>query len=543
MTGALLKLSAAIQQQLAHHSSASSGEPLSRFGRLQKANVDLYERFERAEKAMPAPQEKRREAINKFRKAMKLNPSEWRLVFSGLSDKSERVGPLLEDGELFGRVHAEVDKRIQERKLSRRDWLALCFSYFGYESPQPDDNANWCLLQADIARGLVCVKGQQRREKEWMRIVDQHAELFTEAAGTSLGQMMFDGEIHDLSVLQTMAQIPDSSWLWKRIFAVVLSRIFDLDDEAFLQRVPGLIAIGQQRKNYIDDILSACLTRYHLAAYRERPSSLLKQAALDNWGSPQMRSQQNRWLQYVNPDVCAMVVAWFAKEDLEHFFNLLKGNAEVDQSRLFYWLRFANQMSYTRIIMGSDATNAMGRDYIDFREKNKGRLSRLTGGPGHNNAVIMQIEDYLFVEFSGTGHACYVYKSEGAPFRPDKALLDLNTELRQRGRELKRMLHTPKPSSSKRVEGWLHKFDIELRELGISPRENGAAQPQPAVSSSFESRLKLAFEGTPHKVFDMRSKGGAFQVQLQHPDAAALTLLQQLGFKAVVNHPLRFWRK
>lgn len=540
MTSALAKLSAAIQQQLGAHSTTAVGEPLLRFERTQRANADLFERFERAEKALQPPKEKRREAINKLRGALKLNTSEWRLVFAGLSDKEEREAPLLEDEALFGKVHAEVDQRIRNRSLSRRDWLALCFSYFGYESAQPDSNANWRVLRGDVERGLVSVKGLQRREKEWMRIVDQHAELFTEQAGASLGQQMFDGQITDLSVLQTIAQIPDESWLWKRIFAVVLSRIFTLEDEPFLARIPGLMALAQQHERHTNDVLSACLTRYYQAEYRERPSSLLKQAALDHWGSPQMRSRQNRWSQHVEADVCAMVVAWFAREDLEHFFNLLQGDSEVDQSRLFYWLRFANQMSYTRIVMGSDAWNDTGKDFVQFREKNKGRLSRLVGGPSSNNAVIMHIGDYLFVEFSATGNACFVYKAGSAPFSPDKQQLDLNSMLKHPDYE-RRMLHKPKPSSAKRIEGWLYKFDVELKTLGIEV--GGQIGGQNSINSSnFDVRLKQAFEGLPHKIFDMRAKGGSYQVQLKHDDPAARTLLQQLGFKPVANQPLRFWR-
>ena len=38
-----------------------------------------------------------------------------------------------------------------------------------------------------------------------------------------------------------------------------------------------------------------------------------------------------------------------------HFFELLRGNGDVDQARLHYWLRFANQMGFTRIVVGTDA--------------------------------------------------------------------------------------------------------------------------------------------------------------------------------------------
>ncbi|NNB42109.1 type I Zorya anti-phage system protein ZorC [Pseudomonas chlororaphis] len=541
MTSPIARLSAAIDLGLSVYRTGHASEPLARFPRLGAARVDLYERFERAEKALPPPQEKRREAINKFRNVLPLSASEWRLVFAGLSDKTERVGPILEDEQLFVRVHKEVHDRIEKRKLSRRDWLALCFSYFGYEASTPDQNANWCLLRADIQLGFDCVSAQQRREKEWIQIVQQHQELFSEQAGARLGDQMFNGEISDLSALQTIAQIPDSSWLWRRIFNVLISRIFMLDDIEFAQRLPDLVDIGRQHPRYMNDVLSACLSRYHLADYREKPSSLLKQVALDNWGSPQIRSKQNSWLQYVDENVCAMVVAWFAKEDLEHFFNLLKGEAEVDQSRLHYWLRFANQMSYTRIVMGADAWNASGRDFVHFREKNKGRLSRLIGAPGHNNAVVMQIGNYFFVEFSGTGNACYVYQADKSPFNPDKTQLDL-TDLKQPYRALDRMRHSPAPSRPNRIEGWLSKFDDSLGKWGIRVQSqiSSSGSPKPVA---LEDQVRDALKSVQHKVYDQRARGGAFQVQLSVADQTAIAALLRLGFKPVNHQPLRFWRQ
>lgn len=542
MTSPIARLSAAINLSLSTHRTGPTPEPLARFPSLGAAVIDLYERFERAEKALPPPQEKRRAAISKFRNVLPLNASEWRLVFAGLSDKSEQVGPILDDAQLFDRVHTEINHRIEERKLSRRDWLALCFSYFGYEATTPDKNPNWCLLRQDVQLGFDCVRGQQKREKEWVQIVQQHQELFSEQAGARLGDQMFNGEISDLSALQTIAQIPESSWLWRRIFNVLISRIFLLDDEQFAQRLDDLVDIGRQHPRYMNDILSACLSRYHIAAYREKPSSLLKQVALDNWGSPQIRSRQNSWLQYVEKDVCAMVVAWFAKEDLEHFFNLLKGEAEVDQSRLHYWLRFANQMSYTRIVMGSDAWHDSGRDFVHFRDKNKGRLSRLVGGPGHNNAVIMQIANYFFVEFSGTGNACYVYQADNSPFNPDKSLLELATELKQPGRALDRMRHSPAPSRPDRIEGWLSKFDSALEKLGIRVQSHFGT-PGPSRHAALEDQVREALKSVRYKVFDQRGRGGAFLVQIEEHDLTAVAVLQRLGFKPVNQQPLRFWRQ
>lgn len=569
MSQALSSLSAAIALGLQRQSERSGGDAgLNGLVALKRVTTELARRFDQAEKALVPPREKRLQALSKLRREQALTSSEWRLVFAGLSDDDEVSVPVLEDDQLFQRVHLEVSGRIEQRSLSRRDWLALCFSYFAYDEQQPDDNANWRVLREDIDRGFDAVKQRIGREKEWMRIVVEHRELFGAQAGSQLAEEIFEGRAHDLSALQVIAQVPDSSWLWKRIFVVLLSRIFLLDDEAFLKRLPELVGLGQLNTRYLNDVLSACLTRYHQSRYREQSSTLLKQAALEHWGSPQMRSKQNTWLQYVEQPVCAMVVAWFAKEDLEHFFTLLKGEAEVDQSRLFYWLRFANQMSYTRIVMGGDAWNDRASDFVAFREKNKGRLSQLTGGPSSNNAVVMQIGNYLFVEFSGTGNACYVYRADSAPFNPDEISL-AHSVLRQRGLELKRMRHAPAPRRANVVEGWLETFDNELRELGVvvqrptsftPPRANQARaaaasasavsapdSPKPAAvtaatGSSLDEQVKSALGSTSYRTFDHRSASGVYQILLAKDDAAAKTALMRLGFKAVKNNPLMFWR-
>ncbi|MEL7937775.1 type I Zorya anti-phage system protein ZorC [Pseudomonas delhiensis] len=540
MSRALTQLAVAISKSLQRQREQSVGGGGRVFARLHEVGDHLAKHFDPVEKALPPPEEKRREALRKFKNEEHLEPFEWRLVFAGLADRDEGNPPVLEDDQLFGRVHREVVERIEHRNLKRRDWLQLCFSYFAYADDKPDDNQNWCVLRDDIDRGFVVLTSNAAREKEWMRIVQHHRELFSSEAGTQLAKLMFEGKVHDLSALESIAQISKGCWLWRRIFAVLLSRIFLLDDEVFVQRLPELVKLGQLNELYIDDVLSACLTRYYNSRFREQSSPLLKQLALEHWGSPQMRSKKNTWLQYVEQPVCAMVVAWFAKEDLEHFFTLLKGETEVDQSRLFYWLRFANQMSYTRIVMGSDAWSYQSRDFIEFRAKNKGRLSRLTGGLSHNNAVVMQIGNYLFVEFSGSGNACYVYRADDAPFDPNKDILALATELKQPGRALKRMAHMPAPKRPSLVEGWLEKFDIELRELGIVP---GKGKFSDSVErEAIEAQIAAELRHVEHRILDNRSKGGALQVTLSRNDAKARVALARLGFKEMHNRPLVFWR-
>lgn len=541
MTRLLNSLTAAIDQGLLRQQNRTDGRGLAEFSGLQRAASDLDRRFNALEKALAPPREKRRQALGKFRDEKPLTGTEWRLVFAGLSDQDPDTLRLLDDSEGFTRVHAEVSERIERRTLNRRDWLALCFSYFSFDESQPEVNANWRTLRNDIDLGFDVVRGRSSREKAWMQIVQQHRDLFGDGAGKQLAEEIFSGRAKDLSALHAIAQIPDSSWLWQRVFAVLVSRVFELDDENFQRRLPELVALGQLNTLYLNQVLSACLTRYHKARFRDQPSPLLKQAALDHWGSPQMRSRQNAWLQYVSEPVCAMVAGWFAREDLQHFFTLLQGEAEVDQSRLFYWLRFASQMSYTRIIMGRDAWTDQGSEFVEFRNKNKGRLSRLEGGQAADNAVVMQIGGYFFVEFSRTGNACYVYRASSAPFNPDKTTLELNYELKQSGSALLRMRHAPAPSRPDRVEGWLEKYDQELRTLGIVPSDHLSSAGS-GNSDSILADLAKKLSHVRYQVEDNRHKGGVLKVILAGDNMGARTTLLRLGFKAVGNKALTFWR-
>lgn len=545
MGPALSRLSASLTASLRRFKTETDSGSLADFPALAGVGEALSLRYDKVKTPIIPPKDKRHKALKKFRAdAEPLSRAEWRLVFYSLAEDDTTALPVLEDDQLFWRIHQKVATGVEQKSLARKDWLALCYSYFAYGAAAPEANQNWRQLRDDIGQAFEALRRWAPREKEWMRIVQQHRDLFGDQAGEQLAEDIFLGRTHDLTALQAIAQIEKPSWLWQRIFSVIILRIRTLEDEVFLERLPELIALGKINERFMSPLLSACLTRYYDSPMRERSSALLKQAALEHWGSPQVRSKQNLWLNHVSEPVCAMVVAWFAKEDLEHFFTLLKGGTDVDQSRLFYWLRYANQMSYTRIIMGSDAWHHPGSDFVQFRRQNHGRLSQLTGGLAHNNAVVMQIGNYFFVEFSGTGNACYVYRADIAPFDPEKKTLALATELKQKGRELKRMPHSPAPRRPDLVEGWLEKFDSELRSLGITASANATPSPHlsPRAQLNLTDQLAALLDHVDYQLVDNRSRGGALQVKLDRVDARAEMALQRLGFRPMNKNPLAFWK-
>ncbi|ELY3982817.1 hypothetical protein SMY34_000858 [Cronobacter muytjensii] len=560
MTSALHSLSQRIAATLTA-SQQSDTFLKNGFHALTLAANEMEKRFDKADKIPSPPHETRLKALRRFRLAEELNEREWRMVFYGLADNDPlhpKQPVLLEDDTLFPKVDSEIKKRLASKDLKRKDWAALCASYFAYGNETPEQNPHWCVLREHIAKGYLVVKEAIRREKPWMKTIESYHDIFTPQAGGVISRQLLAGEKNSLSSLEKIAQIPDSSWLWKRIFTVLLTQLDTLDDPQYLDKISWLLGLAAQWVRFRDDIMTATLTRYYHSTYRDQAHSALKQAALEYWDNPQLKSQQNKWHQYVSEPVAAMVRGWLAKQDLMHFFELLRGNGDVDQARLFYWLRFANQMGFTRIVMGPDAWHDRGSDFVKFREENRGRLSHLRGGRSFDNAMIMQINDYIFVEFSGTGNAMYAYRVGQAPFNPESHSLDINIQLKDKYRNVLRLPHTPRAEAynKTRITGWMLKYDDELRQLGIRWMAEEPVKfvdkkaPSPASVSDIkiinplrDTAIQRLVESTSCIVSDNRQKGGVLSVQLKSPDDTTERELLRLGFAPVTKEPHRYWIK
>ncbi|EFN6912967.1 hypothetical protein EIG74_07740 [Escherichia coli O10] len=568
------------------------------FHYLQRVIAQLERKVDARTVQMVPPLEKRRQAIARLRAGDTPKPFEWKMIFFGLNDVAEGdlfEIALIDDATNFTRIIAEIEQKIAQQRLTRREWLALCTSYFGHSSDMPEKNPQWLQLRTQIARGFQQLKESAPRQMSWMSVIDTYSDIFTDNAGFLLGQQLGRGEITDISVLEKVAQIPQTSWLWRKIVNHLVNEIFCLTDDAFQQKIHSLIALSRQLTRFKDNILAATLTRYYQSAFKHQTHFELKQLALEYWGNPQLTSRNKSWQVHVENPVLLMVQGWFAKDDLKLFFELLKGNRDVDHARLFYWLRFANQMSYTRIVLGEDALRSKDADYVEFRAKNAGRLSRLQGsGSRDNNAMIMRIGDYLFVEFSKVG-AMYAYHMGNAPFNPETGILDIDYDLKdKRNNRRKVRLRLPHLSpvflySLNRIEGWMSRYDEELRKLGIDyvaedlnqssvtldiSRFNASktvSRPEPAslsehevsdaksdreeqikiIASSLkakkdlpdrEQQIREIIRSVDCKVMDKRGLGGAIHIQFNEPDHEAAQKLLSLGFKPVLGK-FTYWSK
>lgn len=66
-----------------------------------------------------------------------------------------------------------------------------------------------------------------------------------------ISRQLLAGRTIQLSSLEKIAQIPDSSWLWKRIFTVLLAQLDTLDDPQFLDKISWLLGLAAQWVRFV----------------------------------------------------------------------------------------------------------------------------------------------------------------------------------------------------------------------------------------------------------------------------------------------------
>jgi hypothetical protein len=412
------------------------------------------------------PLQQRINALARLRRGeADLSRREWILITWGLCDDCGASGKPIEEQPLFDAVMLHTGDWIVRRDVPRKGWFGLLNSYFSYNVDESSQKTNWLRLRGRLAETMPILLGSLSRPKLWSRILEKHRDILTDEAGSSLRHLIFNGSANEREQLKNGLPIPQSSWLWRRVITRQIEHLNAVDDGEFIEALPHLIDFLKLMPLYADDVLAALLTRYCQSVHRAEPHELLKSESFSRWGNPQLRGA-TRWTMVEQP-VRSMVLRWFAKEDLEHFFSLLQGSGQVDKARLVYWLRFVDQISYTRILLGADAMNSQDPEFRNFREKNASRCGSLIGGQSHNNAFVMRIGDQYLVEFSGTGNACYAYHEKELPFDPAAKFLNANYGL-------KKVLYDRQRHADNRIlhmSGWEPKADHFLQNRGIRPGE------------------------------------------------------------------------
>ena len=128
-------------------------------------------------------------------------------------------------------------------------------------------------------------------------------------------------------------------------------------------------------------------------------------------------SSDHKWSPWVNSnkndrqnleDARKVLNNWLAKKFIYLFFDKLS----MDSDRRIFWNRYINYVTNFKIYMDSAAVESFKRNNQEIEPAIlKHKLGILDYGGG-TSSFVLAIKNYYFVEFSQTGGACYIYKSE-----------------------------------------------------------------------------------------------------------------------------------
>lgn len=356
--------------------------------------------------------------------------------------------------EIGGQLLSHWEGAAKRGQLKSSHWRGLFRSYMQAE------HSETCQRLRKLLVGTLKSLGQDRLSPPlWLSAVRRHSGLLGAAPCAPYVEELIEGESSRLDDLSNEVSLPDASWFWVGLRDAALEQIKASSESKFRKRLNHILSLPDRIPNSRDEILTALISRYARCNDRARHLQLME-FALDAWGSPQLKS--NRLWGLVDDDARQMVCGWLAQEDLEDFYRLCRGTRQVDDRRLKFWLRFKEQMGYTQILLGGQLRYSRDSDTREFIRKKKGRVGELTSGPATNNAILMQIGGWLFVEFSETGNACYAYPAGEAAIELGRKSYPLS-QLKPSARSLRRLLHMDGN------EKWEQKFLASLHQIGVQP--------------------------------------------------------------------------
>lgn len=429
------------------------------------------------------------------------------------------------ESSLGGQLLDEWGRIAKRGNLRSSQWRGLFHSYLQAERGVRFERLRTLLQQSDLGSA-----SRSQGQGTWNAVITRHKHALGDRPVDPYLDEMVRGASSLLDELTHHVHISDASWFWSEISHAAGEFANDADEPTFKNALPGLLKLQERVRSARDDVLVILLNRYGTCADRPRHPVLIERA-LEAWGTPQLKSN-HRWMS-VSKAARHMVCNWLAQEDLEDFYRLCHGDAAVDARRLEFWLRFTEQMGYTQILLGGSLRRSRDVDIREFIDNKGNRLGRLQGGPSSNNAILMQIGGWLFVEFSEIGHACQYWRVAGSLFELGRDSYSID-EFRRDIASPGRLLH---------MDGrqmWEEKFLDRLAQIGIRPDVPDDEIARSAAERQATSLLEK-LRAYDVQIVDNRHKGGAIWAYPRTMPFDAYDELRGLGMKFKAEKKGFYW--
>ncbi len=383
----------------------------------------------------------------------------------------------------------------------------------------------------------------------WMEALNKNLHLLSKNPCLTYAREWLNGRDDRVNQIKSDIRIPENSWFWNELIVSCIQDTTNLDDMDFKEAIPKLLNFLKQHHGNLDSGLVKTLKRYQNCSDKTLNKEL-KDLSVELWKSPRLRNiGGSKWLQ-VEESTWKMVLGWVNEANLRLFFQLLKQRGVADKNRLDFWLKYINQVRWTKLVLGDDTHEYFksNRELSKIFENEKDSFSSLEG-KRDLDAFIMEIGNYLIVEFSTEG-GCYIYKNGENTF--DINASKLNSSTNKGGLKEKRKItgcaditHSPR---------WQERATIKLMKLFIDPDVN-----KPVATSSYNyfdnNAFKIKNREQNHaleqditafelackdahslsleygiKTEDLKHKNGGYWVYLDREIGPVATKLKKLGF-------------
>jgi hypothetical protein len=395
--------------------------------------------------------------------------------------------------------------------LWRLTWYSLLNSYLTYDLARTTTGAGmagFTKLRKLLNRTWPSIDKQSGHQAvpDWVRILREESQLLSDSPVEKYARDYLAGNTDHIKALAENLGIPASSWFWQELVLGAVKHAVQGNDEQFRSQILMLIELVKSAPVYRDKAIAEILTRYYKCSSRTVQPELrdfVIHASV--WKNPKLKAAgiATAWNQ-VPETVWRMVMGWVNERNLRDFFDILATRRHADHGRLKFWSRYMNQISWTRLVFGSETIwqKSHNTGIRALLESEEGTYATLQGAADKElDAFLMQIGEYIFVEFSKTGNGAYAYRASDLAFNLHAdsyagSTADLKCGYYRNGRGVAKIIHIP---------GWEERTAIELGKLGIYP-DRVSTREEPA-----RSRLSSEQAAALGKIVDLNQ--GASQIE------------------------------
>jgi|GEM_PF-1617883 len=440
---------------------------------VEKASNEAKRTFQQYASARPSARDAYAAALA-FLRGQELDESQKDVVAVALNQTvTERQGKRPIGSGRLAALFTYYEQEAATGGLWRLTWFGLLVSYFSFDplSAAPNEHNGWSALrtlltktwpQIDRANGNAAVP-------DWLSTLRRYPALITDKAADEFADHYLSGDRTTLDLLAESVGIPENSWFWHALVLSAVQTSAGYEDDNFVAQIPRLLALIKARPVFRDEALEIILTRYHrLPAHPVHHELRDYVVGKDVWRNPKLKAAGIATAWNRVPDlIWRMVLQWVNEGNLRDFFDVLAARNSADEGRLSFWSRYMKQISWTRLIF-SNETVVLAQSNGAIREliaREAGAYATLYGNK-NIDAFIMQIGEYIIVEFSTTGNAAYVYDSATLKFDRYSSSYHGGTEDLRYGFHAGarcRIIHKP---------GWQSTAAYELSRLGIRPDDD-----------------------------------------------------------------------